>query len=195
MPIEPFLDLLVAFRQDQEVARYETINQLVAYCRYSANPVGRMVLYLGQCHTPEGVLLSDKICTGLQLANFWQDIARDWDRGRIYVPQAACRRFGYDQTCFARGIQRCLSPTAGRTGVSSRMLAPVRVAVSRKDAEGIAVAGGIVCGRRFGYAGSDSSPAIRRLDAPPDRLAIRQTAVADRLLVEAAFPRSGTLEE
>ena len=102
MPIEPFLDLLVAFRQDQEVARYETINQLVAYCRYSANPVGRMVLYLGQCHTPERVLLSDRICTGLQLANFWQDIARDWDRGRIYVPQAACRRFGYDETCFAR---------------------------------------------------------------------------------------------
>jgi squalene synthase HpnC len=102
MPIEPFLDLLVAFRQDQRVTRYETIDQLLEYCRYSANPVGRMVLYLGRCHTPERARLSDSICTGLQLANFWQDVARDWDRGRIYLPQAECRRFGYDEACFAR---------------------------------------------------------------------------------------------
>jgi squalene synthase HpnC len=102
IPVEPFLDLLAAFRQDQRVTRYETIDQLLGYCRYSANPVGRMVLYLGQCHTPERVQLSDSICTGLQLANFWQDVARDWDRGRIYLPQADCRQFGYDEACFAR---------------------------------------------------------------------------------------------
>ncbi len=102
IPAEPFLDLLVAFRQDQQVTRYETIDQLLEYCRYSANPVGRMVLYLGRCHTPERARLSDSICTGLQLANFWQDVARDWDRGRIYLPQADCRRFGYDEGCFAR---------------------------------------------------------------------------------------------
>jgi squalene synthase HpnC len=102
IPVEPFLDLLTAFRQDQQVTRYETIDQLLGYCRYSANPVGRMVLYLGQCHTPERVRLADSICTGLQLANFWQDIARDWDRGRVYLPQADCRRFGYDEGCFAR---------------------------------------------------------------------------------------------
>jgi phytoene/squalene synthetase len=64
--------------------------------------VGRMVLYLGRCHTPEQVRLSDWICTGLQLANFWQDVARDWDRGRVYLPQADCRRFGCDEACFAR---------------------------------------------------------------------------------------------
>jgi squalene synthase HpnC len=102
LPAEPFLDLLVAFRQDQQVTRYETINQLVDYCRYSANPVGRMVLYLGQCHTPERVQLSDSICTGLQLANFWQDVAHDWDRGRVYLPQADCRQFGYGEDHFVR---------------------------------------------------------------------------------------------
>jgi squalene synthase HpnC len=102
IPAEPFVNLLVAFRQDQRVTRYETGDQVLEYCRYSANPVGRMVLHLGQCHTPERVRLSDSICTGLQLANFCQDVARDWDRGRIYLPQMACRRFGYDETMFAR---------------------------------------------------------------------------------------------
>lgn len=102
IPAEPFANLLVAFRQDQRVTRYETVDQLLDYCRYSANPVGRLVLYLGGCHTPERARLSDSICTGLQLANFWQDVARDWDNGRIYLPQIDCRRFGYDETGFAR---------------------------------------------------------------------------------------------
>ena len=102
IPVEPFSNLLVAFRQDQRVTRYDTVEQLLEYCRYSANPVGRMVLYLGECHTAEREKLSDSICTGLQLANFCQDVARDWDRGRIYLPQATCRRFGYDEEMFAR---------------------------------------------------------------------------------------------
>jgi len=102
IPAEPFVDLLVAFRQDQQVMRYESRQELLNYCRYSANPVGRMVLYLGECHTPDRVRLSDAICTGLQLANFCQDVARDWDRGRVYLPQAACRRFGYNEAMFAR---------------------------------------------------------------------------------------------
>lgn len=102
VPLDPFVDLLVAFRQDQRVTRYETFDQLLEYCRYSANPVGRLVLYLGRCHTPERARLADSICTGLQLANFWQDVARDWDRGRVYLPQVDCRRFGYDQRMFAR---------------------------------------------------------------------------------------------
>lgn len=101
VPIEPLLNLLVAFRQDQTVTRYETFDQLLQYCRYSANPVGRLVLHLGRCHTPERVRLSDSICTGLQLANFCQDVAADWDRGRIYLPQAGCRRFGYEEGDFA----------------------------------------------------------------------------------------------
>jgi squalene synthase HpnC len=102
IPIEPFVDLLVAFRQDQTVTRYETIDQVLEYCRYSANPVGRLVLFLGRCHTEDRVRLSDSICTGLQLANFCQDVASDWDRSRIYFPRVACRRFGYDEAAFAR---------------------------------------------------------------------------------------------
>jgi len=102
IPPDPFVDLLVAFRQDQRVTRYETFDQLLNYCRYSANPVGWLVLYLGECHTPQRVRLADSICTGLQLANSWQDVARDWDRGRIYIPQAHCRRFEYDESHFAR---------------------------------------------------------------------------------------------
>jgi len=100
IPIDPFLDLLVAFRQDQRLVRYETTDQLIEYCRYSANPVGRLVLYLGRCHTPGRAQLSDAVCTGLQLANFWQDVARDFDRGRIYLPEADCRRYGYEPTDF-----------------------------------------------------------------------------------------------
>jgi squalene synthase HpnC len=102
IPVEPLSDLLVAFRQDQRVTRYETFDELLEYCRHSANPVGRMVLYLGRCHTPDRVRMSDSICTGLQLANFWQDVANDWDRGRIYLPQSLCRRFGYDEASFTR---------------------------------------------------------------------------------------------
>jgi squalene synthase HpnC len=102
IPQDAFVDLLVAFRQDQRVRRYEDFGHLLAYCRYSANPVGRLVLYLGRCHTPERAQLADSVCTGLQLANFWQDVANDWDRGRVYLPQADCRRFGYNETMFAR---------------------------------------------------------------------------------------------
>jgi squalene synthase HpnC len=87
IPIDPFLDLLVAFRQDQHQVRYETDAQLLGYCRHSANPVGRLVLHLGNVYDAERVKLSDSICTGLQLANFWQDIARDWQRGRLYIPR------------------------------------------------------------------------------------------------------------
>jgi len=103
IPADPFVDLLVAFRQDQQVTRYETFDQLLNYCRYSAVPVGRLVLYLAQCHTPQRVRLADAVCTGLQLANFWQDVARDYARGRIYIPMAHCRRFGYLEADFARG--------------------------------------------------------------------------------------------
>jgi squalene synthase HpnC len=102
IPIEPFRDLLVAFRQDQYRNWYESFNELLDYCRNSANPVGRLVLFLGRSATPANVELSDSICTGLQLANFWQDVARDYDRGRIYLPMADCRAAGYDEAMFER---------------------------------------------------------------------------------------------
>jgi squalene synthase HpnC len=95
IPRQPLADLLVAFRQDQIKARYETFDELHDYCRHSANPVGRLVLHLGRSVDEVNVSLSDHICTGLQLANFWQDVARDWQRGRVYLPQADCRKFDY----------------------------------------------------------------------------------------------------
>jgi squalene synthase HpnC len=103
IPIDPLADLLVAFRQDQQVVRYETPEQLIGYCRYSANPVGRLVLFLGRCHDGRRGHLADSICTGLQLANFCQDVARDYARGRVYLPQSQLRRFGCDESMLARG--------------------------------------------------------------------------------------------
>src|SRR4029077_4500462 len=90
----PFLDLLVAFEQDQRVKRYGTYQELLGYCVHSANPVGRLVLYLCESFDEERAALSDCICTGLQLANFWQDVARDHAIGRVYLPQEDLERFG-----------------------------------------------------------------------------------------------------
>ncbi len=95
IPPEPFTNLIEAFEQDQRVKRYETFAQLEDYCRRSANPVGRLVLYLCETFDEEKAALSDKICTGLQLANFWQDVSRDLDIGRIYLPMDDMRRFEY----------------------------------------------------------------------------------------------------
>jgi squalene synthase HpnC len=97
IPPQPFLDLIAAFEQDQRVREYDTFEQVVGYCRNSANPVGQLVLYLCECHDATRAELSDKICTGLQLANFWQDVARDLDIGRIYLPGEDRARFGYGE--------------------------------------------------------------------------------------------------
>ncbi|MBI3840267.1 MAG: squalene synthase HpnC [Planctomycetia bacterium] len=103
IPPEPFARLLTAFRQDQWVTRYATAEDLLGYCRNSANPVGRLVLYVGKCHNEEHGELSDSICTGLQLANFCQDVARDWARDRVYLPRATLDQAGYTDEMFARG--------------------------------------------------------------------------------------------
>ncbi|HXD88022.1 MAG TPA: squalene synthase HpnC [Urbifossiella sp.] len=95
IPPEPFLNLLVAFEQDQRIGRYETFEQLLGYCRNSANPVGHLVLYLFECFSAERARLADDVCTGLQLANFWQDVSRDFAIGRVYLPAEDRRRFGY----------------------------------------------------------------------------------------------------
>ena len=94
IPIEPFSDLLIAFRQDQTVHRYATWNDVFDYCRYSANPVGRLVLYLCGYRDAERQRLSDATCTALQLANFWQDVTRDLEKGRIYIPLEALAAHG-----------------------------------------------------------------------------------------------------
>lgn len=94
IPIDPFEALISAFEQDQDVLEYETFAQLLDYCVRSANPVGHLVLYLGRAYDAENAAMSDCTCTGLQLANFWQDVARDLAIGRVYLPREDRERFG-----------------------------------------------------------------------------------------------------
>ena len=94
IPSAPFLDLISAFEQDQRQPRYPTFDQLIDYCRRSADPVGRIMLHLMGRFSATNAALSDKICTGLQLANFWQDVARDAAIDRIYLPADDMARFG-----------------------------------------------------------------------------------------------------
>lgn len=94
IPIEPFRALISAFEQDQIVTEYLSYEQLLDYCTRSANPVGHLVLYLGRAFNEQNALLADCTCTGLQLANFWQDVARDFAIGRIYLPREDRERFG-----------------------------------------------------------------------------------------------------
>jgi squalene synthase HpnC len=103
LPCEPLADVLIAFRRDQVQKRYKTLDELLIYCEKSANPVGRIVLYMGDSVSDENFQLSDSICSGLQLANFWQDVKRDYDNGRIYIPQDICRAHGWDKARFALG--------------------------------------------------------------------------------------------
>ncbi len=109
VPMEPFAHLLQAFRLDQTKTRYATYEELLGYCRFSANPVGRLVLYLGGFRDEERQSLSDCTCTALQLANHWQDIAGDLERlDRIYLPEEDLKHFNYtesdlkNQTCDGR---------------------------------------------------------------------------------------------
>lgn len=95
IPPQPFLDLLSAFEQDQRVKSYDAYEQLLDYCRCSANPVGRLVLYLCESFDAKRAAWSDAICTALQLANFWQDVERDFAIGRVYLPREDRRHFGY----------------------------------------------------------------------------------------------------
>ena len=102
IPIQPFRDLLRAFVQDQQVGRYPTYEDLLGYCRNSANPVGRLVLYLCGYRDEERQRLSDFTCTALQLANFWQDVTVDYAKDRIYLPLEDLARFGCSEQQIAR---------------------------------------------------------------------------------------------
>jgi squalene synthase HpnC len=97
IPKHEFSDLLIAFRQDQTITRFETFNDVLSYCRYSANPVGHLVLYLCGYRDAERQHLSDFTCTALQLANFWQDVSVDYAKGRIYLPLEDLREFGISE--------------------------------------------------------------------------------------------------
>lgn len=97
LPIQPFADLIAAFRQDQQINRYQTWTQLLDYCRLSANPVGRLVLLMCGYREEQHLTLADHTCTALQLANHWQDVRRDlFDRNRIYIPREVAASHGLD---------------------------------------------------------------------------------------------------
>src|SRR5271167_3393233 len=101
IPKDPFADLLVAFRQDQTVTRFETMDDVLHYCHYSANPVGHLVLYACGYRDAERQKLSDFTCTALQLANFWQDVAVDYTKGRIYLPLEDLAKYGVSENDIA----------------------------------------------------------------------------------------------
>lgn len=101
IPQHEFSDLLQAFRQDQIVTHYPRFTDLLGYCQYSANPVGRLVLYLCGYRDAERQRLSDFTCTALQLANFWQDVGPDFEKGRIYIPLEDFARFGASERALA----------------------------------------------------------------------------------------------
>ena len=104
IPKQPFADLLMAFRQDQVVTRYSTMEDVLQYCRYSANPVGRLVLYACGGADEERFRLSDATCSALQLANFWQDVRQDYARGRVYLPQKDMEFFRVSDATIANGV-------------------------------------------------------------------------------------------
>lgn len=103
LPLSHFHALLSAFEQDVTTSRYASYDNLLDYCRRSANPVGRLLLVLYRRSDAQATEWSDAICTALQLANFWQDVAVDWDKGRLYIPADDLRRFGVEERQIAAG--------------------------------------------------------------------------------------------
>ena len=120
IPKEPFARLLVAFRQDQRKKRYRDWDELIDYCTHSANPVGHLVLYLCGYRDHQRQELSDATCTALQLTNFWQDVRRDYGKGRIYIPQDIFQEHGYTEDMLSRfefnpAWARLMQDLVGRT--------------------------------------------------------------------------------
>jgi squalene synthase HpnC len=132
IPARPFLDLIQANRQDQVVTRYETFDGLLAYCRLSANPVGRIVLHVFGAATPHRERLSDLVCTALQLAEHWQDVAEDFRAGRVYLPGQDLASYGVTEADLA-------APSASQQ-VRALLAAEVRRAAGLLD-EGAPIVG------------------------------------------------------
>ncbi|MEX0763393.1 MAG: squalene synthase HpnC [Dehalococcoidia bacterium] len=152
IPREPFLKLIEANRRDQAMKRHPDYRELLDYCDHSANPVGRIVLYLFGHRAPELHALSDHTCTALQLANFWQDVARDYAIGRIYIPLADMASYGVDEGAIASGqateeFRRLMKFQVGRTKEMFRrgyelvdmVIRPARIDLALFTAGGLAV--------------------------------------------------------
>ena len=155
LSIEPFEHLIDANRRDQLVSRYENFDELLEYCTYSANPVGRIVLKVFGYDDEERQALSDETCTALQLANFWQDVARDFDKGRVYIPQEDMRHFGVSEGDVAErratdGFRELIRFQVARTRVYFRAGLPLIEQGAREVAAGpeAVLAGRPGCPRR-----------------------------------------------
>jgi squalene synthase HpnC len=162
LPLSPFRDLLSAFRQDVLQGRYASFAEVLDYCARSANPIGRLLLHLYAVTGVENRRHADAICTGLQLANFWQDIAPDWRKGRVYLPGEDLERFDVAEEQIAAGRcderwSRLLAFEVGRTRAlleSGRPLAralPLRLRLELK----LVVAGGLRVLRAIDAVGGD----------------------------------------
>ena len=130
IPAQPFLKLIEANRLDQKADRYSTYSELLNYCDHSANPVGHLFLYFFGYRDEERQRLADATCTALQLANFWQDVARDYSQGRVYLPEEDMERFGCTEEEIASGLasqpfQRLLAFQVDRARALFREGAPL----------------------------------------------------------------------
>ncbi len=161
VPQHCLLRLVEANLTDQHVSRYQTFEDLLDYCRLSANPVGEMVLHIFAAATPERVELSDRICTALQLLEHWQDLREDHQAGRVYLPKADLRRFGVDEDALSMaratpGLRRLVAFETERAAcwlgagapLVSTLRGPARLAVSAYVAGGRAATELL---RRSGY--------------------------------------------
>ena len=169
LPQQPFNDLLDAFRQDQRKTRYRDFDELIDYCRRSANPVGRLVLRLGEGLQEDNAELSDRICTGLQLANLWQDVGRDHAMGRIYIPADEMDRFGVTEAMFGRSstseeLRQLIAMLCDRTEEYFRRGLPLAQRVPTWLSRDV---------KLFAHGGLETLNAIRRIDH--DVLRVRPT--------------------
>jgi len=175
IPAEPFLRLIDAFEQDQRINRYQTYAQVLDYCTRSADPVGRLVLYLiGYCDETRQ-RLSDCTCTALQLTNFWQDVARDYrDRNRIYIPAEDLAAFGVTEADIAQGrftpayaeLMRFEVDRAQKLFDQGRKLLPMIDPRYRIDIELFTLGGEMILQRirQIGYDTITTRPVLRRRD-------------------------------
>jgi squalene synthase HpnC len=172
IPRQPFLKLIEANRMDQRDKRRPTYHDLLYYCDHSANPVGHLFLYLFGYRDDERRRLSDATCTALQLANFWQDVARDYQKGRIYLPLEDLDRFGYSEAELAQGVEndafrQLLTFEVDRTmglfregaGLVNLLDGPVKLDVALFTRGGVAVLDAI---RRQNYNVLTSRPKLSR---------------------------------
>lgn len=174
LPTAPLHALVNAFEQDVRVTRYPTYAALADYCSRSANPVGLLMLHLFRAVTPANVRASDAVCTGLQLANFWQDVAIDWRKGRVYLPQEDLARFGVTEDDIAHGkcdapFRALLAFEVERTRALLIAGRPLVAALPRRAALEIAgvIEGGLAILRGIEACGYDvfgHRPALRGLD-------------------------------